>query len=71
MPVITPVSKSKLRLLKLERVKDYLLMEEEFVTNQARDRGEGRGRERGKERGVSRGHAPPPEGKGKIGRAHV
>ena len=36
LPAVTPVSKCKLRLLKLERIKDYLLMEEEFVTNQER-----------------------------------
>jgi 26S proteasome regulatory subunit T2 len=36
LPTVTPSSKCKLRLLKLERVKDYLLMEEEFVTNQER-----------------------------------
>ena len=36
LPAITPASQCKLRLLKLERVKDYLLMEEEFVTNQER-----------------------------------
>ena len=36
LPVVTPVTKCKLRLLKLERVKDYLLMEEEYVTNQER-----------------------------------
>jgi 26S proteasome regulatory subunit T2 len=36
VPTVTPTSKCKLRLLKLERVKDYLLMEEEFVTNQER-----------------------------------
>ncbi|KAL3692100.1 hypothetical protein R1sor_005751 [Riccia sorocarpa] len=36
LPVVTPATKCKLRLLKLERVKDYLLMEEEFVTNQER-----------------------------------
>ena len=29
LPTITPSAKCKLRLLKLERVKDYLLMEEE------------------------------------------
>lgn len=34
LPVVTPSAKCKLRLLKLERVKDYLLMEEEFVANQ-------------------------------------
>lgn len=34
LPAVTPSSKCKLRLLKLERVQDYLLMEQEFVTNQ-------------------------------------
>merc|ERR1711959_221987 len=33
-PTIYPSVKCRLRLLKLERVKDYLLMEEEFVKNQ-------------------------------------
>ncbi len=32
----TPATKCKLRLLKLDRVKDYLLMEEEFVAGQER-----------------------------------
>ena len=36
LPGITPNAKCKLRLLKLERVKDWLLMEEEFVSNQER-----------------------------------
>eukprot|EP00210_Caulerpa_lentillifera_P004750 g4534.t1 len=36
LPIITPNAKCKLRLLKLERIKDYLLMEEEFVQNQER-----------------------------------
>lgn len=36
LPTITPNAKCKLRLLKLERVKDWLLMEEEFVQNQER-----------------------------------
>lgn len=36
LPVIVPHTKSKLKLLKLERVKDYLLMEEEFIQNQER-----------------------------------
>jgi 26S proteasome regulatory subunit T2 len=34
LPTVTPNAKCKLRLLKLERLKDYLLMEEEFVANQ-------------------------------------
>jgi len=33
-PQVFPTSKCKLRLLKLERIKDYLLMEEEFIRNQ-------------------------------------
>ncbi|CAD7698213.1 unnamed protein product [Ostreobium quekettii] len=36
LPVVTPNAKCKLRLLKLERIKDFLLMEEEFVANQER-----------------------------------
>lgn len=36
LPTVTPTAKCRLRLLKLERVKDYLLMEEEFVANQER-----------------------------------
>jgi len=35
-PWFTPATKCKLRLLKLDRVKDYLLMEEEFVAVQER-----------------------------------
>jgi len=34
LPTVVPATKCKLRLLKLERVKDYLLMEEEFVARQ-------------------------------------
>ena len=34
LPNVTPASKCLLRKLKLERVKDWLLMEEEFVGNQ-------------------------------------
>ena len=34
IPTVTPSAKCKLRLLKLERIKDYLLMEEEFIQNQ-------------------------------------
>lgn len=34
IPTVTPTSKCKLRLLKLERIKDFLLMEEEFIQNQ-------------------------------------
>jgi 26S proteasome regulatory subunit T2 len=34
LPPIMPLSKCRLRLLRQERVKDYLLMEEEFIKNQ-------------------------------------
>jgi hypothetical protein len=33
IPTITPSSKCKLRMLKLDRVKDFLLLEEEFIRN--------------------------------------
>merc|ERR1712178_636797 len=36
IPTVTPHARSKLRLLKMERIKDYLLMEEEFIRNQER-----------------------------------
>jgi 26S proteasome regulatory subunit T2 len=34
VPVVFPSAKCKLRLLKLERIKDFLLMEQEFIQNQ-------------------------------------
>ncbi len=34
LPTVKPLSKCKLRLLRLERIKDYLLLEEEFLSNQ-------------------------------------
>mmetsp|Transcript_25251 Transcript_25251/g.79225 ORF Transcript_25251/g.79225 Transcript_25251/m.79225 type:complete len:444 (-) Transcript_25251:795-2126(-) len=34
VPAVFPTSKCKLRLLKLERIKDFLLLEEEFIQNQ-------------------------------------
>jgi 26S proteasome regulatory subunit T2 len=34
LPAVTPASKCKLRLLRLERIKDFLLIEEEFLNNQ-------------------------------------
>ncbi len=33
---VTPHTRCRLRLLKQERIKDYLLMEEEFIRNQER-----------------------------------
>jgi len=36
LPGVTPHTKCRLRLLKMERIKDYLLMEEEFIRNQER-----------------------------------
>eukprot|EP01125_Pyxidicula_operculata_P009731 TRINITY_DN3192_c0_g2_i1.p1 TRINITY_DN3192_c0_g2~~TRINITY_DN3192_c0_g2_i1.p1 ORF type:complete len:444 (+),score=129.77 TRINITY_DN3192_c0_g2_i1:123-1454(+) len=34
LPAVTPHARCKLKLLKLDRIKDYLLMEEEFIQNQ-------------------------------------
>ncbi|KAJ1450214.1 26S proteasome ATPase regulatory subunit 4 [Pelagophyceae sp. CCMP2097] len=34
LPSVYPTSKCKLRLLKMERIKDFLLMEQEFIRNQ-------------------------------------
>jgi 26S proteasome regulatory subunit T2 len=34
--VVTPVTRCKLKLLKYERINDYLLMETEFIKNQER-----------------------------------
>eukprot|EP00118_Oscarella_pearsei_P025225 m.307770 g.307770 ORF g.307770 m.307770 type:complete len:444 (+) comp42801_c0_seq1:59-1390(+) len=36
LPIVTPHTRCRLKLLKLERIKDYLLMEEEFIQNQER-----------------------------------
>jgi 26S proteasome regulatory subunit T2 len=36
LPAIYPTTRCRLKLLKMERIKDYLLMEEEFVHNQER-----------------------------------
>lgn len=36
LPTVTPTAKCRLRLQRLDRIKDYLSMEEEFVTNQER-----------------------------------
>ena len=36
LPKVAPNSKCRLKLLRLDRVKDYLLMEEEFIKNQER-----------------------------------
>ena len=33
---MTPHGRCRLKLLKMERIKDYLLMEEEFIQNQER-----------------------------------
>ena len=34
IPTVTPHARCKLKLLKMERIKDFLLMEEEFIRNQ-------------------------------------
>ncbi|KAI9104428.1 P-loop containing nucleoside triphosphate hydrolase protein [Phlyctochytrium arcticum] len=36
LPPVYPTTRCKLKLLKMERIKDYLLMQEEFVVNQER-----------------------------------
>ncbi|KAH7713322.1 hypothetical protein AAVH_19325 [Aphelenchoides avenae] len=36
LPMVTPVTRCRLKLLKSDRIKDYLLMEEEFIRNQER-----------------------------------
>ena len=36
LPLVTPHTKCRLRLLKMDRMKDYLLLEEEFIRNQER-----------------------------------
>merc|ERR1711992_224995 len=36
LPQVTPHTRCRLKLLKLERIKDYLLLEEEFIKNQER-----------------------------------
>lgn len=36
LPPVTPHTRCRLKLLKCERIKDYLLMEEEFIRNQER-----------------------------------
>jgi 26S proteasome regulatory subunit T2 len=39
-PTILPTSKCKLRLLKLDRIKDFLLLEQEFIANfEGKDKG--------------------------------
>ena len=40
LPTVTPNSRCRLRLLRMERIKDYLLIEEEFIRNQERLRPE-------------------------------
>ncbi|XP_005106466.1 26S proteasome regulatory subunit 4 [Aplysia californica] len=36
LPQVTPYTRCRLKMLKLDRIKDYLLMEEEFIKNQER-----------------------------------
>lgn len=40
LPAVFPTTRCRLKLLKLERIKDYLLLEEEFIQNQERLRPE-------------------------------
>lgn len=46
LPQINPLSKCRLRLLRQERVKDYLLMEQEFIMNQERLKPQGEQKEK-------------------------
>lgn len=36
LPAVFPTTRCRLKLLKMERIKDYMLMEEEFIQNQER-----------------------------------
>uniref|UniRef100_A0A915IBI3 AAA+ ATPase domain-containing protein n=2 Tax=Romanomermis culicivorax TaxID=13658 RepID=A0A915IBI3_ROMCU len=36
LPLITPYAKCKLKMMKLERTKDYIILEEEYIKNQER-----------------------------------
>ncbi len=38
--LVTPTTRCRLRLLKLERIKDYLLMEQEFIDSQEKNKPE-------------------------------
>jgi 26S proteasome regulatory subunit T2 len=42
LPPVYPTTRCKLKMLKMERIKDYLLLEEEFLTNAALTAGEDR-----------------------------
>ncbi|CAK9783766.1 putative 26S proteasome regulatory subunit 4 [Cutaneotrichosporon oleaginosum] len=42
LPPVFPTTRCKLKMLKMERIKDYLLLEEEFLTNAALTAGEDR-----------------------------
>ena len=44
LPPIFPTTRCKLKMLKMERIKDYLLMEEEFVATAAAQQGDGEDR---------------------------
>ena len=49
LPPVYPTTRCRLKLLKMERIKDYLLLEEEFVANQERLRPENTREERNEE----------------------
>lgn len=49
LPAVYPTTRCRLKLLKQERIKDYLLLEEEFVQNQERLRPEATREERNEE----------------------
>jgi len=49
LPPVYPATRCRLKLLKQERIKDYLLLEEEFITNQDRMRPEATREEKNEE----------------------
>jgi 26S proteasome regulatory subunit T2 len=49
LPPVYPTTRCRLKMLKMERIKDYLLLEEEFITNQERLRPENAREEKNEE----------------------
>lgn len=49
LPPVVPTTRCRLKLLKMERIKDYLLLEEEFIQNQERVRPESAREEKNEE----------------------
>ena len=49
LPAVYPTTRCRLKLLKMERIKDYLLLEEEFIQNQERSKPEATREEKNEE----------------------